>query len=138
MDLVRVSLFVATLAALIFQVTWLFWALAILLFCVLLLDYGQPRPEARPPGTAKAGEPVIIQSNADATAYNFVSELVSTVVSNVMTEKTAAAHHREAMEKIGSHDRSVSGKIKTHDESISSKIDKLSAKVDRLAGKPKK
>jgi len=120
MDFVRASLFVATVAALILQITWLFWALAILLFCILLLDYGQPRQARLPRGAAKGGEPVIIQSSADATAYNFVGELVSTIVTNTLSDNSA-------QKRLDAHHKAVSGKV-----------DALSAKVDKLAEKPKK
>lgn len=89
MNSLQVLLFASTCAALFLGIDWLFYSLGILLLCVLFLDLSpSPAPMKRGQSAPSARQaPVVIQSGQDATAYNFVSELVSGLVSNAPPPK---------------------------------------------------
>lgn len=122
----RLALAAGCVAALLLSVDWLFYALAVLLICVVAIDLSAPKPApraARGAPSAPRGEPVVIQAGGDATAFNFVGELVNTIVQQTMDQNP------KKLDALAKSHAALDKKLGATEEKLSKKIEKIGKKL---------
>jgi len=90
MESLKLSVFALAVLAFVFQVEWLAYSLVAILLGLLYFNYAPTRRAAKQRAAAPARasrEPVIIQSNPDTTAYDFVTGLVNGIVNSPPPKK---------------------------------------------------